>query len=183
MRRKHWIWVLLTLPAILMLYQFATDLISYGQTIHSSGQWSAALLIVALSVTPLQRMFGTTSWIRFLTLHRRAVGVASFAYAVVHTSIYLQRKWGVDLIVREGLEPSLGTGWLALFVMLILALTSNSASVGILGEHWKTLHRLVYLGAVLTFAHWILATFNPIWAYGCLALVLLMEMLRVTAKE
>ena len=183
MRSKHWVWILLAAPATLILYQFATDAISYGQTIHRSGQWSVALLVVALSVTPLQRMNGTAGWIRFLQLHRRAIGVASFAYAAMHTSVYLERKWGAGLIVREGLEPPLGAGWLAFFTLLILALTSNPASVKLLRERWKTLHRSIYLGAALTFAHWILATFDPVSAYICLALVLLMETLRLTAAR
>jgi sulfoxide reductase heme-binding subunit YedZ len=179
MRKKHWAWLLLAAPAILLLYRFATDAISYGQMIHRSGQWSVALLIAALSVTPLQRAIGTTDWIRLLRLERRAIGVASFAYAALHTGVYLERKWGADLIVTEGLEPSLGAGWFALLVLLILALTSNGASVRALGARWKTLHRAVYVGAALTFAHWILATFDPVWAYTCLALILIIEALRL----
>ena len=179
MHKKHWIWALLAVPAILMVYQFATDAISYGQTIHRSGQWSVALLIVALSVTPLRSVFGATAWIRFLTLHRRAIGVASFGYAILHTIVYLERTWGAGLIVSEGLEPWLGTGWLALLDFAVLALTSNGVSVRVFRERWKTLHRSVYLGAALAFAHWILATFNPGTAYLVLGLILLMEILRL----
>ena len=63
--------------------------------------------------------------------------IESFAYAALHTGVYLERKWGAGLIVEEGLDAPLGTGWLALFVLLILALTSNGLSVGILRERWK----------------------------------------------
>ena len=183
MHKKHWIWVLLAAPATLILYQFGADAISYGQTIHRSGYWSVALLLIALSLTPLQRVSGKTVCISFLMRQRRAIGIASFAYAVLHTSVYLERKWGAGLIVKEALEPSLGLGWLALFVFLILALTSNNASVRVLRARWKTLHRSIYLAAVLTFAHWILATFDPLAAYVCLALILLIEMLRLTSAK
>jgi sulfoxide reductase heme-binding subunit YedZ len=45
--------------------------------------------------------------------------------------------------------------------MLPLALTSNDVSVRRLGHAWKTLHRLAYIGAVLTLAHWYFAAFDP----------------------
>jgi sulfoxide reductase heme-binding subunit YedZ len=183
MGQKQWIWVLLAVPATVILLQFAADAISYGQTIHRSGQWSAALLLLALSVTPLQRLAGTTAWIGLLVLYRRALGVASFGYAALHTAVYMEHKWGADLILRESFEPSLGTGWLALFVLLILAVTSNGASVKALRGRWKTLHRSVYLGAALTFAHWLLATFDPLSAYICLTLIVSLELLRLGATR
>jgi sulfoxide reductase heme-binding subunit YedZ len=183
MRTEYWLWGLLAAPAALILHQFLTDAISYGQTIHRTGQLSAGLLITALAATPLRRHSGTRAVGRLLVLHRRPIGVASFAYAGLHAGVYLEHKWGADLILREGLEPALGTGWLALLVLLILALTSNGLSVRALGGGWKRLHRLVYAGAALTFTHWILATFNPFWAFACLALILPLETTRLTARS
>jgi sulfoxide reductase heme-binding subunit YedZ len=183
MHNKHWIWVLLAAPATLILYQFGADAITYGQTIHQSGYWSVALLFVALSLTPLQRVTSKTVFVSFLMRQRRAIGIASFAYAALHTSVYLERKWGADLIVKEALDPALGLGWLALFVFLILAVTSNDKSVRMLRARWKTLHRSIYFAAALTFIHWILATFDPLPAYFCLALILLIEMSRFTSAK
>lgn len=183
MRSKHWLWVLLAAPAALMLYQFATDAISYGQTVHLSGQWSVGLLILVLSATPLKRLAGTRVVGRFLVSRRRPIGVAAFGYAGLHALVYLEHKWGAGLIIREGLTPELGTGWLALLVLLALALTSNNRSVRAMGGGWKRLHRLVYPGAALTFAHWILATFDPIWAFACLALLLLLMTTRLLSRS
>ena len=181
--RKFVVWALLSVPAIILLYRFAIDAIGYGETIHQSGQWSVALLIVAMSVSPLQRVFRHSAWVRFLIFHRRAIGVASFAYAALHTAVYVERKWGAGLILKESLEPSIGTGWLALFIFSVLALTSNNASVRALRQRWKRLHRSIYLAAGLTFAHWILATFDPLAAYISLALLLLIEALRLVGKK
>ena len=79
MQQKHWIWVLLSIPAIWMLYELVVDTATYGQTIHRSGQVSVALLIAALSVTPLRRV-SSGKFISSLSRYRRAIGVASFAY-------------------------------------------------------------------------------------------------------
>lgn len=183
MQKVRWFWVLLAAPAALLLAAFAADAISYGQTIHGTGQWSVGFLIVALSVTPLQRVCGTHALVSALMRHRRAIGVASFAYAVLHTGVYLEHKWGAGLILEEALEPSLGTGWLALLVFLPLALTSNDPSVRALRQRWKLLHRAVYLAAALTFGHWILATVDPLAAYVCLGLILLLQLLRLAGAR
>jgi sulfoxide reductase heme-binding subunit YedZ len=133
--------------------------------------------MVALSATPLRRLTANT-WVTNFTRYRRAIGVASFGYAALHTGVYLERKWGAGLILKEGLEPELAAGWLAFGVFLLLALTSNDASTRTLGPQWKRLHRSVYLAAVLTFAHWVLASFDSQIAYICLAALVLVEMLR-----
>lgn len=182
MQRKYWVWALLALPATWLLYQLAVDAATYGQTIHRSGQWSAALLIAALSVTPLRRLATgerTGAWITNLTRYRRAIGVASFGYAALHTGVYLERKWGAGLILKEGLSSDLAAGWVVLAVFLLLALTSNNTSTRLLGPRWKFLHRSVYLAVALTFVHWILATFNSPIAYVYLAALVLIEMLRL----
>ena len=178
MQKKYWVWALLTTPAAWMLSQLAVDAATYGQTIHRSGLWSVALLIVVLSATPLRRLTAGAG-VTILSRYRRAIGVASFGYAAVHTGVYLERKWGADLILKEGLEPELATGWVAMGVFLLLALTSNYTSTRLLGPQWKRLYRSVYLATALTFAHWILATFNSQIAYICLAVLVLIEMLRL----
>ena len=175
---KYIVWFLLAVPAALTLQQFLAGGISYGETVHLTGQWSAGLLIAALAVTPVRRLAGAGAFSRRLLSYRRPIGVAAFAYAALHVGVYLERKWGAGLIVSEGLEPDLATGWIAFLIMLILAATSNNPSVRALGGRWKLLHRSVYLGAVLTFAHWVLASLAPFWAYVCLAGVLLLEGLR-----
>jgi sulfoxide reductase heme-binding subunit YedZ len=181
MGKKYWVWALLTLPAIWMLYHLLVDATTYGETVHRSGQWSVALLVVALSATPIRRLTAS-AWVTDLTRYRRAIGVASFGYAALHTGVYLERKWGAGLILKEGLEPELTTGWLALGVFLLLALTSNDSSTRLLGPQWKRLHRSVYLAAALTFAHWILASFDSQIAYICLGVLVLVEMLRFARR-
>lgn len=175
--KKAGVWTLLSVPGIAILVRYLSDAISYGQSIHETGQWSVGFLVLVLSVTPLRSQF-RGQWMRHLVMHRRAIGVASFGYAAMHTGFYLEQKWGSGLILPEGLELWLGTGWLAFFVFVALAITSNDPSVRAMRGGWKRLHRSVYFAAALTFAHWLLATFNLTLAYVSLAVLLAIQMLR-----
>ena len=180
---KILVWTLLSIPFVLICVRFARDDISYGQVIHQTGIWSAGLLIAALAITPLRKVFASAKWLASVVPHRRALGVASFAYAALHTGVYLERKWGADLILKEGVEAPLATGWLAFAVFLVLAVTSNDASVRALGRTWKRVHRWVYVATVLTFAHWWLASFDPTLAYVFAAVLVLAQALRLIAPS
>ncbi len=181
-RSKYWVWALLAVPFSVICMRFASDAISYGQVIHQSGLWSAGLLVVALAITPLRKVIRSAASI---ALHRRALGVASFAYAALHTGVYLERKWGADLILKEGLEPELATGWLAFAIFVLLAVTSNDKSVRSLGRTWKRLHRWVYGATILMFVHWWLASFDATVGYVLAGLLVAIELLRfkVTPKQ
>ena len=179
---KYLLWLIFAAPAGWLLGRYLTDMISYGQFIHGSGQWSVGFLLAALAVTPLRRLAPRAAWPRFLMRQRRAMGVACFGYAALHTLVYLERKWGAGLILPEAREPDLLTGWIALFIFFLLAATSNNTSVRVLGRGWKTLHRLVYPGAALTFAHWLMTTFDPTWALVWLAVLILMETIRLLRR-
>ncbi len=180
---KYAVWAALAAPALHILYRYVADTMSYGQVIHETGDWSVGLLFVALAVTPLGRIAARSAWLGFLRFHRRALGVASFGYAALHTIVYLERKWGADLILTESLKPEIATGWFALLIYVLLAITSNNLSVRRLGRKWKTLHRTVYVSAALVFAHWILTSFNSKLAYAVLIALCLVETLRWLPKR
>jgi methionine sulfoxide reductase heme-binding subunit len=180
---KYWIWAILSVPAIHILVRYLIDSISYGQVIHETGEWSVGLLSLALAVTPLRRVLPKARWPRWLLVHRRAFGVASFAYAAFHTVTYLQRKWGYGYILKEGVEPDLLTGWIAFVIFLALALTSNDQSIKLLRRNWQRLHRTVYIAAGLVFAHWILTAFDRQTASICLAALLVVETLRFVRRS
>jgi len=177
--RRALAWPLLALPSVYVMFWLGMDWLSYGQTIHFTGQWSVGLLCAALLVTPLKKWFPKRPEIRLLLRHRRALGVASFGYALLHTIIYLDKKWPADLVIKEGQDPSLLTGWIAFAVFIALAVTSNNYSVRRLGRRWKTLHRSVYIATALTFAHWVLAIFDPTTAIGVGAIICLAEVSRL----
>ncbi len=175
---KYAVWAALCAPALHIIFRYIADTMSYGEVIHETGNWSVGLLFLALAVTPLGKVAPKAGWLAFFRFHRRAIGVASFAYAALHTITYLERKWGADLIVTESLKPGIATGWLALVIFLALAITSNNRSVRRLGKSWKKLHRSIYAAAMLVFAHWILTAFEPLLAYTVLAALCVVEALR-----
>ena len=115
--------------------------------------------------------------------HRRALGVATFGYAAFHAAIYIKSKWGAGLILKEAQGADLLTGWIALFIFLIMALTSNNFSVKKMGRRWQGLHRLVYLATALVFVHWLLTSSETGAAYQFLGAVLIIEALRFIRRK
>ncbi len=132
----------------------------YGEVLHESGVLSARLLMLSLAITPLRMLFARARWPTWLLQRRRWFGVASFAYALQHTVIYLDKKADWPAILADGLLLEMWTGWLALGILMLLALSSNDLSVRLMKRAWKRLHRWVYAAAVLAFAHWIFIAFN-----------------------
>jgi len=159
---RYALWLMLAAPWVLMTVRYLTGSLYYGEFIHATGEFSARLLIVTLAVTPLQIMFPKARWTTWLLQDRRYFGVATLAYAVPHLLAYLWKVASVAKVLEQGAEPGMWTGWIALIIFLALAITSNNYSVRKLGRRWKSLHRFVYLAAVLTFVHWVLLAFDPV---------------------
>nr|WP_279639167.1 ferric reductase-like transmembrane domain-containing protein [Sphingomicrobium sediminis] len=124
--------------------------------IAETGEWSARFIILALILTPLQKLFGNRPWVAFLIRHRRAIGVAAFLYALAHLGFYLVDMGALSYVIDEALVPSILTAWLALLAMLPPALSSSDAAMRALGKGWKRLQRFAYPAAILTLIHWLL---------------------------
>jgi sulfoxide reductase heme-binding subunit YedZ len=153
---KKWVfWILLSLPAILMMRSFyAGDRIAMDM-LHPTGEWSARFMIVAMVLSPLLSLLGPRRWLSWLIQRRRALGVAAFAYAALHLAFYLIDMGNIDDIIAEFLALGIWTGWAAMLLFIPLALTSNDASMRALKAGWKRLQRLVYPAALLVLVHWI----------------------------
>ena len=173
------LWLLLALPGAVIIVRYATGATFYGEVVLATGQLSAQLLIATLAVTPLALMFPGRPWVRWLLRRRRHLGVAAFGYAALHTVVYLLRKGAFGLILAEGAEPGLLTGWIALAIFVPLAITSNDASVRRLRQLWKRLHRWVYAAALLTFAHWVITAYDPFAGLIHLAVLAALEGFRL----
>lgn len=149
------LWALLGVPALPMLVAAAAPGADLEELLHPSGEWSARLLIVALMLTPLAQLLPGNRAVRWLLARRRAFGVGAFAYAALHAIFYMLAMGDVGDMLAELGATGIWTGWLALAVMLPLALTSNDAAMRALRAGWKRLQRLAYAVAVLTLVHWI----------------------------
>lgn len=168
------------LPLAWMTWQYGAETVYYGEYLHWTGVQSARLLLLTLAVSPLLRLLPRAAAIRWLMRRRRDIGLVTFFYALAHTAAYLGRKSDLQLIASEGLEAGLLTGWIAFLVFIALAVTSNDASVRAMGRKWRSLHKTVYVAAILTYLHWVLTAFDPTAGYlhGAVAVVLLLARLR-----
>jgi len=180
------LWAVLAAPGALLLQRYLSGAAFYGEVVHLSGQWALYMLLLALAVTPIRRLWPGRAWSGWLLRSRRYLGVASFAYAALHTAVYLQRKGDPGRVLAEALEPGLGTGWLALVLFVPLALSSNDFSVRRLRRGWKRLHRAVYPAAFLVMAHWLLTAFDRTIALcflGLLVALLAPRFLRLVTQK
>jgi sulfoxide reductase heme-binding subunit YedZ len=111
-------------------------------------------MIIAMMLGPLAAVIGPKPWLKWLLARRRALGVAAFGYAVLHTIFYLIDIGNFDDIVAEWLTPGIWTAWAAMLLFVPIALTSNDAAMRALRSNWKNVQRLVYAAALLTLLHW-----------------------------
>lgn len=176
-------WLVLAAPGVWWLQAYAREILFYGEFVHASGVLSVRLLIVTLALTPLARLFPRAPWLHWLRRRRRYLGVATFAYALLHAAVYLERQQTFDRILEDAMAAAMWTGWVALVVLLVLAATSNDASVRRLGRRWPLLHRAVYAAAVLSFAHWILSAFDPVPGYIHLGILAGLESIRLYRRS
>lgn len=141
------------------------------------GLGALVLLLITLSMTPLQKLTGWAGW----NAVRRQLGLWCFAYVVLHFSSYLAFILGFDgsqLGVELRKRPYIIVGVLGFVCLSALAVTSNRYSQRRLGANWKKLHRFVYLVLGLGLLHmlWIVRADLKEWfiyaAIGVLLLVL-----------
>ncbi|WP_323766965.1 sulfite oxidase heme-binding subunit YedZ [Marinovum sp.] len=148
-------WALLSLPAIPLLTMLTSgDPEAVHQLLHPTGEFAARFMIIAMMISPLALLLKGWRGPRWLMKRRRYLGVAAFAYALVHTVLYLVDLGTVQKVVADLPEFYIWTGWIAFVIFVPLAITSSDYFVRKLGRNWKTLQRITYAAAVLTLLHW-----------------------------
>ena len=163
---------------LLWLYQAWEDVLGPDPgkvLVDRLGLGTLILLLVTLSMTPLQKLTGWSGWIAV----RRQLGLWCFAYVVLHLSGYTAFILGFDwsqLGVELRKRPYIIVGTLGFLCLLALAVTSNRYSQRRLGVRWKKLHRLVYvvLGLGLLHMLWIVRADLKEWSiYAAIGVLLL----------
>jgi len=127
---------------------------------HATGFAALRILIISLAITPVRRLSKSLGW---LVRFRRMLGLYAFFYACVHLLIYLKLYANFDwptLVNDLSRRRYIIAGFSAWLLLLPLALTSTKWSIRKLGKLWQTLHRLVYVAAILGIVHywWIVKT-------------------------
>jgi sulfoxide reductase heme-binding subunit YedZ len=120
-----------------------------------TGQWTFNVLLLTLAVGPVRQWLGLT----WPLIHRRMLGLFVMFYATLHLLSYmaflLAWQWqdiGSELVER----PYLTLGFLAWVLLIPLSITSTRGWQKRLKRKWKSLHKVIYLIAVLCAIHYLL---------------------------
>jgi len=123
------------------------------QTLHfRTGDWTLRFLLITLAMSPLQRLLGSPLPIRF----RRMLGLFAFFYASLHLLVWLvlDQSLSLDNMLEDVPEsPYIILGLLAYSMLISLAVTSTAGMMRRLGKAWFTLHKLIYVIAVMGVVH------------------------------
>jgi sulfoxide reductase heme-binding subunit YedZ len=147
-----------------------------------TGQWTFNVLLLTLAVSPVRQWLG----LKWPLIHRRMLGLFVMFYATLHLLSYmaflLAWQWqdiGIELVER----PYLTLGFLAWVLLIPLSITSTKGWQKRLKRKWKSLHKVIYLIAVLCAVHYLLqirsSWFDPS-LYALITLVLLSQRLSLT---
>jgi sulfoxide reductase heme-binding subunit YedZ len=117
------------------------------------GNWALRFILLTLAITPLRRL---SDW-NWLSRFRRMIGLFAFFYALMHFLAWLILDQGLLLsAILEDIvkRPFISIGFLAVLLLLALALTSFTAIRRRMGRNWQRLHNVVYLVAILGVSHY-----------------------------
>ncbi|MCH9693368.1 MAG: sulfoxide reductase heme-binding subunit YedZ [Gammaproteobacteria bacterium] len=118
------------------------------------GNWALRFILIALAVTPVRRL---TDW-NWLSRFRRMLGLFAFFYASLHFTVWLvlDRELRVDDILEDLTErPFITVGFVAVVLLLALAITSFTAIRRRMGRRWQKLHNMAYvIGALGVWHYW-----------------------------
>jgi methionine sulfoxide reductase heme-binding subunit len=122
---------------------------------HATGDWTMRFLLITLSITPLRKLLGVPSLIRF----RRMLGLYAFFYGSLHfmTWLWLDKFFDWHEMLADVLKRRFITvGMLGLLLLVPLAATSTAGWIRRLGgKNWQRLHRLIYVTALCGVIHYI----------------------------
>ena len=122
------------------------------EVLHTLGKTGLNLLLLTLTITPLRRLTG----LNWLVALRRTLGLSVFGYILLHAVTYVVLDQGLawsSLLVDVTQRPYITVGVTALLLLVPLAVTSTNAMQRRLGKRWVTLHRSIYVIAILGVVH------------------------------
>jgi sulfoxide reductase heme-binding subunit YedZ len=149
--------------------------------LRTTGVLTLTFLLITLAVTPLRKIFGWNSLIKY----RRMLGLFAFFYGCVHLVTYsiFDKSLDFSAIVEDVIQrPFIAIGMFAFTLMIPLSITSTNGMVKRLGgKNWARLHKLTYVAAILGVIHfWMIVKsdiFYPAMFGSVLAASLLIRLL------
>ena len=146
---------------------------------HSTGDWAVIFLMLSLAMTPARALF---DWMPLVQIRRR-IGVAAALYAGAHFLIYvLDQKWNLFVVATEIIKRFyLTIGFVALLMLVVLAITSTDGWQKRLRRNWKRLHWLIYPAAFIAIVHFFIQSKvkigEPAFTAGLFAWLMLWRLL------
>lgn len=160
-------------PAVWLAQAALTGLLSanpLSDLTNETGVWTLRFLCITLAITPLRRITGWNTWIKF----RRMAGLYAFFYGTLHLLIYVIGDRFAGLSFPDGIvarttavnlaravwddiykRPYITVGFTTWATMAPLALTSTARMIRRLGgKQWNRLHSVIYATAVLGVVHY-----------------------------
>jgi len=172
------VWLLAFIPIVRLIWLGFTNNLGANPIEfieHSTGTWALVFLLLSLSMTPIRLLTGQVWQIQL----RRLLGLWMFFYASLHiiTYVWLDFSFLFDEMLDDVFKhPRILVGFAAFVLTIPLALTSNSFMMKKLKTKWKTLHKTVYLVALLAVLHFLLLVkrdlTEPIYYATVLAILL-----------
>ncbi len=187
---KRWVFIVGLIPlARLFILAYAGQLGANPVEFitRSTGTWTITFLCITLAMSPMHWITAWSGWIQM----RRMLGLFTFFYGFLHFTIWywLDHNLGFQEMFADVIErPFITVGFVAFVCMSLLAITSNRASMHWLGRRWSSLHRLIYLIAILGVLHyfWHKAgknDFQTVYIYAGIILILLVVRIPVIREQ
>ena len=168
---------LLALPLLGLMYLALTQQLGPDPAEHlmkELGFYGACILWLTLAITPLKKLTGIASFMAY----RRLLGLWSFFYLTLHLLVFVVLWAGLNVAVlleEVSQRPYIIVGTIAWLLLVPLTITSTRKARRSMGRRWQSLHRLVYIIAVLGLVHitWIAKLdFTQPALFGAVLLVL-----------
>jgi sulfoxide reductase heme-binding subunit YedZ len=159
--KRNWLLILThigsTIPMLILLWDWSQGNLTanpiQAATLRT-GRFAIILLILSLSITPLNSLFG----LRRLIPLRKWLGRYAAFYVGIHFIIFIGIDYGFDftfILADLATKKYVLVGFLAGLILLPLILTSTKGWQRRLKKNWKRLHRFVYLAGILSAIHYI----------------------------
>lgn len=153
---KTGVWILGLTPLVWVFHRFFLGDGLGANPVAEAQLWggltSLTFLLSGLSITPLRRLTGWND----LQKVRRLVGLFAFFYVTLHLLIWigLDQFFAWRYILEDIAErPYIMVGFTGFVLLIPVAVTSTKGWIRRLGKRWVTLHRLVYVSALLGVIH------------------------------
>ena len=183
---KPSIFILSTIPFLVITYKIFFNKLGpepVKEITHFTGEWALIFICLTLSMRPLKKFTNLNYWVKV----RRMLGLFVFFYTSLHLLTYvgIDHRFNWQPILNDVVKKKyIFVGFAAWVLLIPLTITSSQKMMLLLKQHWKKLHRLIYVIAILGSLHfiWLSKTiyFKPL-IYFVLITVLLA--LRINLKR